>query len=137
MSPASACAISEDAIVDEPAGLPAGAGPVWTGGFAFDPEGARPSPGPRFAPASMVLPELSLCRSGEQTFLTVNAVVAPGDDARGGRRSAARGSPACAPTRCRCSTRTRPTARRSAASARRATSKPPSTPRQTGSAAAR
>ncbi len=29
----------------------------------------------------MILPELSLCRSGEQTFLTLNAIVGPGDDA--------------------------------------------------------
>ena len=28
-----------EAILDEPAGLPAGAGPVWVGGFAFDAEG--------------------------------------------------------------------------------------------------
>ena len=28
----------------------------------------------------MVLPELSICASGEEAFLTVNAVVAPGED---------------------------------------------------------
>ena len=62
-------------------GLPAGAGPVWIGGFAFDPEGGGSSTWSSFAPASMVLPELSLCRSGERTFLTVNAIVAPGSPA--------------------------------------------------------
>ncbi len=70
--------LREGAIVDEPAGLPAGAGPVWTGGFAFDPDGASSSPWSSFAPASLALPELSLCRQGGETFLTLNAVVAPG-----------------------------------------------------------
>jgi menaquinone-specific isochorismate synthase len=70
-----------EAIVEAPAGLPAGAGPVWTGGFAFDPEGAGSSPWSSFAPASMALPELSICRNGEETFLTVNAIVRPGEEA--------------------------------------------------------
>jgi salicylate biosynthesis isochorismate synthase/menaquinone-specific isochorismate synthase len=75
--------LNEGAVIDEPSGLPSGAGPVWTGGFAFDSEGAGSSPWSSFAPASMVLPELSLCRVGEDTFLTVNVVVSPGDDAGG------------------------------------------------------
>jgi len=70
-----------ECVVDEPAGLPAGAGAVWTGGFAFDPEGGRASAWSSLPPASLVLPELSLCRSGDDSFLTVNAVVRPGDDA--------------------------------------------------------
>jgi salicylate biosynthesis isochorismate synthase/menaquinone-specific isochorismate synthase len=69
-----------EAISDEPPGLPAGAGAVWTGGFAFDPDGGDSSPWSSLAPASLALPELSICRSGEETFLTVNAVVRPGDD---------------------------------------------------------
>ena len=72
--------LSEGAIVDEPTGLPAGAGAVWTGGFAFDAEGAGTPAWSSFAPASMCLPELSLCRSGEDGFLTANLVVGPGDD---------------------------------------------------------
>ncbi|MBA3864757.1 MAG: isochorismate synthase [Solirubrobacterales bacterium] len=76
-----------DAVRDEPRGLPAGAGPVWLGGFAFDPEGGSSSTWSSLSPSSLVLPELSLCRSGERTFLTVNAVVNPGEDAD--RRSAA------------------------------------------------
>jgi salicylate biosynthesis isochorismate synthase len=67
------------ALLDEPRALPSGAGPVWTGGFAFDPEGAGSSPWSSFAAASMTLPELSLCRVGEEAFLTVNVVVHPGD----------------------------------------------------------
>jgi len=68
-------------VLDEPPGLPSGAGPVWTGGFAFDPEGAGSSPWSSFSPASLILPELSLCRIGEETYLTVNVVVSPGDEA--------------------------------------------------------
>ncbi|MEX2106463.1 MAG: isochorismate synthase [Solirubrobacterales bacterium] len=70
-----------DAVLDEPRGLPAGAGPVWLGGFAFDPDGGSSSTWSSLSPGSLVLPELSICRSGERAFLTVNAVVAPGDDA--------------------------------------------------------
>ncbi|HJX32809.1 MAG TPA: isochorismate synthase, partial [Solirubrobacterales bacterium] len=69
-----------DAILDEPAGLPAGAGPVWVGGFAFDPGGGASSTWSSFSPGSMSLPELSLCRSGGETFFTLNALVGPGDD---------------------------------------------------------
>jgi salicylate biosynthesis isochorismate synthase/menaquinone-specific isochorismate synthase len=70
-----------DAILDQPRGLPAGAGPVWLGGFAFDSEGGSSSTWSSLSPGSLVLPELSICRSGERAFLTVNAVVQPGDDA--------------------------------------------------------
>jgi len=70
-----------DAIVDEPRGLPAGAGPVWLGGFAFDPDGGGSSTWSSLPPASMTLPELSICRSGGRSFLTINAVVSPGEDA--------------------------------------------------------
>jgi salicylate biosynthesis isochorismate synthase/menaquinone-specific isochorismate synthase len=69
-----------DAIVDEPSRLPAGAGVVWLGGFAFDQAGGASSTWSSLSPGSMVLPELSLCRSGEETFLTVNAILGPGDD---------------------------------------------------------
>jgi salicylate biosynthesis isochorismate synthase/menaquinone-specific isochorismate synthase len=73
-------AVGRDALVDQPTGLPAGAGPVWVGGFAFDDEGGSSSAWSSLAPASMSLPELSLCRGGGGTFLTLNAVVGPGDD---------------------------------------------------------
>lgn len=72
-----------DAVLDAPAGLPAGAGPVWVGGFSFDPDGGSSSTWSSLAPGSMFLPRLSLCRTGGQTFLTANAVVGPGDDAGG------------------------------------------------------
>jgi salicylate biosynthesis isochorismate synthase/menaquinone-specific isochorismate synthase len=82
--------IGRDSVADEPARLPAGAGPAWLGGFAFDPEGGATSTWSSLAPASLVLPELSLCRSGGRTFLTVNAVVQPGDEAE--ERAAALGA---------------------------------------------
>lgn len=73
--------LNEGAVLSEPSGLPSGAGPVWTGGFAFDPEGAGSPAWSSFKPASLVLPELSLCRVDAECFLTLNFVVAPGDDA--------------------------------------------------------
>jgi salicylate biosynthesis isochorismate synthase/menaquinone-specific isochorismate synthase len=77
-----------EAVVEEPAGLPAGAGAVWTGGFAFDPEGGRSSAWSSLAPASMTLPELSLCRSGERCFLTVNVPAGAGRDPEAALRGA-------------------------------------------------
>jgi isochorismate synthase len=74
-------AVARDAILDEPPGLPAGAGPVWTGGFAFEPEGGSSPTWSSLPPAALHLPELSICRAGDKAFLTVNAVVHPGEDA--------------------------------------------------------
>jgi len=71
-------ALGRDALVDQPTGLPAGAGPAWVGGFAFDDDGGSSSAWSSLAPASMALPELSLCRSGGDAFLTLSAVVSPG-----------------------------------------------------------
>jgi salicylate biosynthesis isochorismate synthase/menaquinone-specific isochorismate synthase len=69
-----------DAVLDEPVGLPAGAGPVWLGGFAFDPEGGGSSTWSSLPPASLVLPELSICRAGGRSFLTLNAIVGSGEE---------------------------------------------------------
>ncbi|HEX2392868.1 MAG TPA: isochorismate synthase [Solirubrobacterales bacterium] len=79
--------VGRDAVLDEPPGLPAGGGPVWLGGFAFDAEGGSSPTWSSLSPASLVLPELSLCRTGGRAFLTVNAIVGPGEDAE--RRAAA------------------------------------------------
>ncbi len=70
-----------DAVVEGVRGAPAGAGPVWLGGFAFDPEGGGSATWSSFEPGSLFLPELSICRRGEECFLTVNAIVGPGEDA--------------------------------------------------------
>jgi isochorismate synthase len=83
--------LGRGAVLEEPRGLPAGAGPVWLGGFAFGPDGGSTPTWSSFAPASLALPEVSICRSGERSFLTFSAVVAPGDEAeRLGERLAAR-----------------------------------------------
>jgi isochorismate synthase len=79
------------AVLDEPRGLPAGAGATWLGGFAFSSDGGSTPTWSSLAPASMVLPEVSICRSGGRSFLTVNAVVQPGQEVEGlGERLASR-----------------------------------------------
>jgi isochorismate synthase len=79
---AARCAALTSAAIDTGAeGLPAGAGPVWAGGFAFAADGGAGPEWSSFEPASMTLPELSLCRIGGETHLTVNLVLRPGEDA--------------------------------------------------------
>jgi menaquinone-specific isochorismate synthase len=73
-------ALRREAILEAPEGLPAGVGPVWTGGFAFDPEGGGDPIWSSLPPAMLVLPELSVHSAGGRAHLTVNAVVSPGED---------------------------------------------------------
>ena len=89
---ASVCAeLTRDRVRDEPDELPAGAGPVWVGGFAFDPEGGREPHWSGFAPAAMILPEVAMHRRDGHTQLTLCAVVGPGTDSpAAARRIAAR-----------------------------------------------
>ncbi len=76
-----ACAeVTRDRLAAEPAGLPAGAGPVWLGGFAFDPGGAGSPQWSSFPPALLVLPELSIARLDGASYVTVAAVVRSGID---------------------------------------------------------
>ncbi len=77
---AECAAVMRERLADEPDDLPAGAGPVWTGGFAFSPDGAGTPQWSSFPPALMVLPELSLVRAGSRCWLTLSAVVGAGDD---------------------------------------------------------
>jgi salicylate biosynthesis isochorismate synthase/menaquinone-specific isochorismate synthase len=72
--------LAGDAFVAGADGIAAGAGPVWTGGFAFADNGGSDPTWSSFAPAAMTLPEVSLCRSGDELTATVNAVVARGVD---------------------------------------------------------
>jgi salicylate biosynthesis isochorismate synthase/menaquinone-specific isochorismate synthase len=58
---------------------PPGAGLVALGGFAFGPDGGESLDWDGFAPASLVIPEVSLSRSGEKTTITVNLEIAPDD----------------------------------------------------------
>jgi salicylate biosynthesis isochorismate synthase/menaquinone-specific isochorismate synthase len=68
---------------DDLIGLPPGAGPVFCGGFAFASSGGGSPEWSGFAPAQLVLPELSILRRAGRAWLTVAAVVdgASGDGA--------------------------------------------------------
>jgi len=67
-------------LADEPSELPAGAGPVLVGGFAFDRHGGGSGRWSSFPPALLFLPELALMRSGETVWLTLSAIAGAGDD---------------------------------------------------------
>lgn len=71
-------AFAAGALADPPGG-PSGSGLVALGGFAFAPDGGGSSSWDGFAPASLVVPELSLARKAGEAWLTVNAEVAPDD----------------------------------------------------------
>ena len=68
-------AFVDDASVD--AERPAAAGPVFVGGFAFAENGGGTPEWSSLAPASLVLPELSLARHRGQARMTVSVVVHP------------------------------------------------------------
>ncbi|HET7120972.1 MAG TPA: isochorismate synthase [Solirubrobacterales bacterium] len=72
--------VARDPVLEQPRGLPAGSGPVWAGGFAFDADGGASPAWSSLSPASLSLPEVSICRADERSFLTVNALVGPGED---------------------------------------------------------
>ncbi|MBV9339188.1 MAG: isochorismate synthase [Solirubrobacterales bacterium] len=71
-------AIAADASADDPDGPP-GSGLVALGAFAFAPDGGASARWEGFAPASMVVPEVSLARRDKRVALTVNVEVAPDD----------------------------------------------------------
>jgi salicylate biosynthesis isochorismate synthase/menaquinone-specific isochorismate synthase len=75
-------ALVAGAAVDEPAG-PAGAGLIAVGGFAFAPDGCDSPDWAGYAPASLIVPEVSLARRGASVSLTVNVDVAPDDTVEG------------------------------------------------------
>jgi salicylate biosynthesis isochorismate synthase/menaquinone-specific isochorismate synthase len=77
---AECAAVARGRAQEEPRDLPAGAGPAWVGGFAFDPDGGREAPWASFPPALMVLPELLLHREGGRTHLTLCAFNDPAAD---------------------------------------------------------
>jgi isochorismate synthase len=70
-------------FADDPArdpDRPAGAGPVFVGGFAFAPEGGSTPEWSSLAPAALVLPKVALSRHRGQARITVCAVVHADDD---------------------------------------------------------
>ncbi|MGO9487485.1 MAG: isochorismate synthase MenF [Solirubrobacteraceae bacterium] len=75
--------LASAALADPPEG-PDASGPVAVGGFAFAPEGGHAPHWRAFAPASLVVPEVSLSRAergGEPLVrLTLAAVLEPDDD---------------------------------------------------------
>jgi salicylate biosynthesis isochorismate synthase/menaquinone-specific isochorismate synthase len=68
---------AHDRAAEEPTGLPAGAGPVWSTGLAFAPDGGGSPLWSSLPPALAVLPEVAMARSEGRSFLTVCAVVTP------------------------------------------------------------
>ena len=70
--------VVRDRMAAEPEGLPAGAGPVWVGGFAFAPDGGGEPQWSSFPPALLVMPELILHRARGRTHLTLCAIAGAG-----------------------------------------------------------
>jgi isochorismate synthase len=71
-------AVAASALADDLGGPP-GSGLVAVGGFAFADDGGGSVRWEGFAPASMVVPEVSLARRDDRVALTVNVPVAPDD----------------------------------------------------------
>jgi salicylate biosynthesis isochorismate synthase len=71
-------AVARGALADEPDG-PGGSGLVALGGFAFAPGGGGSPTWAGFAPASLVVPEVSFARRGDETRLTVNVALSADD----------------------------------------------------------
>lgn len=67
-------------LADEPDDLPAGAGPLWVGGMAFDEDGGGSPHWSSLPPALLVLPEFLLARVDGGCWLTVSAVAGGGID---------------------------------------------------------
>ena len=70
--------LSRRAFVDDASGdaeRPAAAGPVFVGGFAFAENGGGTPEWSSLAPASLVLPEISLARHRGEARMTVSVVV--------------------------------------------------------------
>lgn len=65
--------------VSDPADGPAGSGLAALGGFAFSPTGGGSPHWAGFEPASLIVPELSLARRGEEVRLTLNLQAEPDD----------------------------------------------------------
>ncbi len=58
----------------------AGSGPVAVGGFAFADDGGSAPHWAGFAASALLLPEVSICRRGDEISMTLSAVVSADDD---------------------------------------------------------
>jgi salicylate biosynthesis isochorismate synthase len=67
-----------DRVAEEPDELPAGAGPIWSTGFAFSPRGGSDPLWSSLPPALAVMPEIAISRGPEGAFLTVSIFLEPG-----------------------------------------------------------
>ena len=67
-------------LADEPANMPTGAGPLWSGGMAFSAHSASAGPWSSLPPALLVLPELLIARSEGRHLLTLCAFAGPGTE---------------------------------------------------------
>jgi salicylate biosynthesis isochorismate synthase len=74
--------VMRDAVTDADLSLP-GAGPLWVGGFAFAPDGGQTPEWATYPAVLLVLPELTLVRSGGTARATATVVCRPGDEADG------------------------------------------------------
>jgi salicylate biosynthesis isochorismate synthase/menaquinone-specific isochorismate synthase len=72
--------LASAALADDASG-PSGSGLAAIGGFAFAPDGGTAPAWAGFQAASLTVPELSLARQHDETWLTVNVDVAPDDTA--------------------------------------------------------
>ncbi len=72
--------LAASAVADEAEGPP-GSGLVAVGGFAFAADGGFSPSWSGFAPASLVIPEVAICRRSTETRLTVSVTVEPDDTA--------------------------------------------------------
>jgi salicylate biosynthesis isochorismate synthase len=70
--------VAASALADDGDG-PRGSGLLALGGFAFAPDGGDSPRWEGFAPASLIVPEVSLARARDRVWLTVNVEVAPDD----------------------------------------------------------
>ncbi|HEV3377723.1 MAG TPA: isochorismate synthase [Thermoleophilaceae bacterium] len=77
---ASARELGRGAMTDDLDGAPTGSGPVFVGGFAFANHGGATPEWSSLAPATLVLPEISLARHKGDARMTVSVVV-DGDEA--------------------------------------------------------
>lgn len=67
-------ALLKDAVVHGPDKV-AGVGPILMGGFAFDPEGSESKTWVGFSASHLVLPRVVITSVGNESFMTVNALV--------------------------------------------------------------
>jgi salicylate biosynthesis isochorismate synthase/menaquinone-specific isochorismate synthase len=67
-------------VAEEPGELPAGAGPVWSTGFAFSPRGGSDPLWSSLPPALATIPEVAVTRGPDGAFMTASVFIEPGSD---------------------------------------------------------